>query len=49
LDAHGFYWTASDTASTSAAFYNFGRGGEGLSRHTQGLKQMAASVRCIKE
>jgi len=49
LDAHGFYWTASDTASTSAAFYNFGRGGEGLSRHAQGLKQMAASVRCIKE
>jgi uncharacterized protein (TIGR02145 family) len=49
LEAHGFYWTASDNASASAAFYNFGKGGQSLSRHAQGLKQMAASVRCIRE
>jgi uncharacterized protein (TIGR02145 family) len=49
LEAHGFYWTASDTGSTSAPFYNFGKGGQALSRHGQGQKQMAVSVRCIKE
>ena len=49
LEAHGFYWTASDNGSASARFYNFGKGGQALSRHGQGEKQMAASVRCIKE
>ena len=48
LEAHGIYWTASDTASASAPFYNFGKGGQALSRHGQGQKQMAVSVRCIK-
>ena len=48
LDAHGFYWTASDTGPATAAFYNFGKGGRAVSRHAQGAKQMAASVRCIK-
>jgi hypothetical protein len=47
LEAHGFYWTASETASATGPFYNFGR--QGLSRHQQGQKQMAVSVRCIKE
>jgi uncharacterized protein (TIGR02145 family) len=49
LEAHGFYWTASDNGSTSAVFYNFGKGGLALSRHGQGLKQMAVSVRCVRE
>jgi len=49
LEAHGFYWTASDNGSTSAVFYNFGKGGQALSRHGQGLKQMAVSVRCVRE
>ena len=49
LEAHGLYWTASDNGSTSAPFYNFGKGGQALSRHGQGQKQMAVSVRCIKE
>jgi uncharacterized protein (TIGR02145 family) len=48
LEAHGFYWTASDDGSASATFYNFGKGGQAVSRHGQGQKQMAASVRCIK-
>src|SRR5688500_4603917 len=48
LDAHGFYWTASNTGPATAAFYNFGKGGRAVSRHAQGAKQMAASVRCIK-
>ena len=49
VEAHGFYWTASDNGSASAPFYNFAKGGQGLSRHGQGQKQMGASVRCIKE
>ena len=49
LEAHGFYWTASDNGSARAAFYNFGKGGQALSRHVQGDKQMAVSVRCIKD
>jgi uncharacterized protein (TIGR02145 family) len=48
MTAHGFYWTASGTGSTSAAFYNFGKGGQALSRHAQGQRQMAVSVRCIR-
>ena len=49
FEAHGIYWTASDNGSTSVPFYNFGKGGQALSRHGQGQKQMAVSVRCIKE
>jgi uncharacterized protein (TIGR02145 family) len=49
LGAHGFYWTASESGSATAPFYNFGKGGQALSRHGQGDKRMAASVRCIKE
>jgi uncharacterized protein (TIGR02145 family) len=49
LDAHGFYWTASETGPLSAPFYNFGRGGLALSRQPNGDKQMAAAVRCIRE
>ena len=49
LDAHGLYWTASDNGSAMAFFYNFGKGGQALSRHVQGQKQMAVSARCIKE
>ena len=49
LEAHGIYWTASDNGSANARFYNFGKGGQALSRHVQGQKQMAVSVRCIKE
>ena len=30
LEAHGFYWTASDNDPASAPFYNFGQGGGAL-------------------
>lgn len=49
LEAHGFYWTASESDSGGAWFYNFGRGGLSLNRHRDGNKLMAVSVRCIKE
>ena len=28
LEAHGFYWTASESDPASGWFYNFGRGGQ---------------------
>jgi uncharacterized protein (TIGR02145 family) len=49
VDAHGFYWTASDNDTDSAPFYNFGQGGQALHRQPQGNKEMAISVRCIRE
>jgi uncharacterized protein (TIGR02145 family) len=49
LDAHGFYWTASESHAATAWFYNFGKGGLSLNRHRDGNKQMALSVRCVRE
>jgi uncharacterized protein (TIGR02145 family) len=47
LEAHGFYWTASESDPVSAWFYNFGRGGQALYRQREGNRQMAISVRCV--
>jgi uncharacterized protein (TIGR02145 family) len=49
LDAHGFYWTASESDSATALFYNFGKGGQALHRQREGEKQRAFSVRCVRE
>ena len=49
LEAHGFYWTASENDPGSAPFYNFGRGSQALYRQSQGQKQMAISVRCVRD
>lgn len=49
LEAHGFYWTASESDPVRAWFYNFGRGGLSLNRQKGGEKQMALSVRCVRE
>jgi uncharacterized protein (TIGR02145 family) len=49
LEAHGFYWTASESDPASGWFYNFGRGGLALHRQSGGGKQQAFSVRCVKE
>jgi uncharacterized protein (TIGR02145 family) len=48
LEAHGFYWTATETSASEAVFYNFGRGGSALNRQPEGEKQRAFSVRCLK-
>ena len=47
-EAHGFYWTASESDS-GAWFYNFGHGSLALYRQSDGDKEMAMSVRCLKE
>jgi uncharacterized protein (TIGR02145 family) len=48
LEAHGFYWTASETDATNAWFYNFGQA-RFLNRHKDGEKKMAISVRCVRD
>jgi uncharacterized protein (TIGR02145 family) len=48
LDAHGFYWTSSDSDPAGAWYYNFGRGSQGLYRQSEGEKAMALGVRCVK-
>ena len=48
LEAHGFYWTASETGASTAWIYNFGKGGQSVNRHREMLKQWAFSVRCIR-
>ena len=48
LEAHGFYWTASESDSASAWLYNFGRALI-LNRHSDGEKQRAYSVRCVRD
>jgi len=48
LEAHGFYWTASENDTTNAYYYNFGRGGLALHRQTDGEKPRAFSVRCVR-
>jgi uncharacterized protein (TIGR02145 family) len=49
LEAHGFYWTASESDPASGWFYNFGRGGQALHRQSGGEKESAFSVRCVRE
>ena len=49
VEAHGFYWTASDNDPASAPFYNFGKGGQAFHRQPEGDKQMAISVRCVRD
>jgi uncharacterized protein (TIGR02145 family) len=49
LEAHGFYWTASEDNPASAVFYNFAHGKLALYRQTGGEKASAFSVRCIKQ
>ena len=48
LEAHGFYWTATENDSTTAWFYNFGKGSQSLFQQVGGEKTRAFSVRCVK-
>jgi len=48
LEAHGFYWTASENDPATASYYNFGKGRPALYRQESGEKQMALSVRCVR-
>ena len=48
LEAHGFYWTATENDSTTAWFYNFGKGSQSLFQQDGGEKTRAFSVRCVR-
>jgi uncharacterized protein (TIGR02145 family) len=48
LEAHGFYWTATEIDAGNAVFYNFGKGSLGLYRQDGGEKPRAFSVRCTR-
>lgn len=48
LDAHGFYWTATESSPEHAWIYNLGAGGRILNRHDDGEKSGALAVRCIR-
>ena len=49
VGAHGLYWTATDNDPRTAPFYNFGQNGHALHRQPGGDKQMAISVRCVRD
>jgi uncharacterized protein (TIGR02145 family) len=49
LEAHGFYWAASESGATTAWLYNFGKGMQALNRHSDVEKQNGFSVRCVRE
>ena len=49
LEAHGFYWTVTESSPTKAWFYNLGKNGQILNRHEDGEKQWAFAVRCLRE
>ena len=49
LEAHGFYWTATDGEPGTAWYYNFGKGSQALYRQTDGDKRSAFAVRCVHE
>jgi uncharacterized protein (TIGR02145 family) len=49
LEAHGFYWSSTESGPEHAWFYNFGKNGQSCGRHENGEKLRAFSVRCVKE
>jgi len=49
LDAHGFYWTASESDPAGGFYYNFGAGGQAFHRQSGGGKQSAFAVRCVRK
>ena len=49
VDAHGFYWTASESGPGNAWFYNFAQGRLTLFPQSEGEKDRAFSVRCVRE
>lgn len=48
LEAHGFYWTATEIDSSTAWYYNFAKGSQALYQQDGGEKPRAFSVRCVK-
>lgn len=48
IEAHGFYWTATENDSLTAWYSNFGKNSQSLYHQYGGEKKDASAVRCIK-
>ena len=48
LEAHGFYWTATESDSGTVWFSNFAKGSQALYLQNDGEKSRAFAVRCVK-
>ena len=48
-EAHGFFWSATETDTATAWFYNFGKNGKIMNGHEDGERGTAISVRCIRD
>lgn len=49
IEAHGFYWTATESGPDTAWLYNFGKNGVSMGRHADGEKLRGFAVRCIRD
>ena len=49
LDAHGFYWTATEDPGGGVFYYNFGKGGLALHRQDGGEKDRSLAVRGVRD
>lgn len=49
LEAHGFYWSATEDSATNARFLNFAKGRAALFDQDGGQKVHAFSVRCVAD
>ena len=49
IEAHGLYWSATESSQDRVWIYNFGKGGQSVGRHENGDKLGAFSVRCVKD
>ena len=48
-EAHGFFWSATESDAAHAWFYNVGRNGQSFGHHANGEKDQAISVRCVRD
>jgi uncharacterized protein (TIGR02145 family) len=48
VDAHGFYWTSTEGGTGMAWFANFAKGSQALYIQSDGEKERAFAVRCVK-
>jgi len=49
LEAHGLYWSSTESGPETAWLYNFGKNGQSFGRHENFEKRGAFSVRCVKD
>jgi uncharacterized protein (TIGR02145 family) len=49
IEAHGFYWTSTESSDSTAWFGNFGKGRPAFNVQNDGEKQRGFAVRCVKK